>query len=168
MTSEICANDPDCKTWHHDDPVLEESGGPGDPTRRVDGMQGKHGSSIDATRSNRMVGCMSKDSPFADWLDHNGNCLSRGVSWDFASNTEDRMGPLVTYTQLMDIIHSNNKYGTHNGFRQALEGTPHNTQHNMLGGHMRSLESPADPIFFMHHCQVDRLWAMWQGGLLLL
>ena len=32
----------------------------------------------------------------------------------------------------------------------------------MLGGHMRSLESPADPIFFMHHCQVDRIWAMWQ------
>ena len=27
---------------------------------------------------------------------------------------------------------------------------------------MRSLESPADPIFFMHHCMVDRIWAMWQ------
>jgi tyrosinase len=162
QNAEICANDPECKTWHHDDPVLQESGGPGDPQRRVKGMRSTHGSSIDATHSNRMVGCMSAESPFADWLDHNGNCLSRGVSWDFATNKNDRKGPLVAYSQLMDIIHHNKNYGTYNGFRQALEGTPHNTQHNMLGGHMRSLESPADPIFFMHHCQVDRIWAMWQ------
>ena len=43
----------------------------------------------------------------------------------------------------MDIIHNHVDYGTSRGFRQALEGTPHNTQHNMLGGHMRSLESQA-------------------------
>ena len=33
QNAEICANDPECKTWHHDDPVLQESGGPGDPNR---------------------------------------------------------------------------------------------------------------------------------------
>ena len=157
QNAEICANDPDCKTWHHDDPVLQESGGPGVVPGRNDpkSVGPTHGSSIDATRSNKMVGCMSEESPFFGWKDHNGNCLSRGVSWDFASNQNDRKGPLVTYTQLMDIIHNHENYGTYNGFRQALEGTPHNTQHNMLGGHMRSLESPADPIFFMHHCQVS-------------
>ena len=24
------------------------------------------------------------------------------------------------------------------------------------------LTSPTDPIFFLHHCQVDRIWAVWQ------
>ena len=163
QNAEICANDPECKTWHHDDPVLQQSGGPGSHHHTAHTW----GSSIDATRNDPMVGCMKKKrnekkTPFGHWVDHMGNCISRGKNWDFATNQQDRKGPLVTYTQLMDIIHGNKHFGTYNGFRQALEGTPHNTQHNMLGGHMRSLESPADPIFFMHHCQVDRIWAMWQ------
>ena len=47
-------------------------------------------------KTDRMVGCMSSTSPFAHWLDHNGNCLSRGVSWDFGTNKKDRKRPLVT------------------------------------------------------------------------
>ncbi len=27
---------------------------------------------------------------------------------------------------------------------------------------MSSPRSPADPLFFVHHCMVDRLWAIWQ------
>jgi tyrosinase len=23
--------------------------------------------------------------------------------------------------------------------------------------------SPSDPVFWLHHAQVDRLWAIWQG-----
>lgn len=31
------------------------------------------------------------------------------------------------------------------------------------GGHMSSLDvSAMDPIFWLHHCNVDRLWAIWQ------
>jgi tyrosinase len=42
-----------------------------------------------------------------------------------------------------------------------IEGFPHNTTHNFLGNAMQSLLSPVDPIFFLHHCNVDRIWDVW-------
>ena len=51
------------------------------------------------------------------------------------------------------------------GHRNQLEaGTRlHNYGHGWVGGHMgHPFTSPNDPIFFLHHCNVDRLWAMWQ------
>lgn len=58
-------------------------------------------------------------------------------------------------------------------FQAALEaGTgvdPAHTLHNGLHGwfglltHMSSPASPFDPMFYLHHCNVDRLWAMWQA-----
>ncbi len=48
-------------------------------------------------------------------------------------------------------------------FRPGLEGAPnHNTVHNRMGRDMAAASSPNDPIFFLHHCQVDRIWAKWQ------
>jgi len=52
--------------------------------------------------------------------------------------------------------------GTFNTFAPALEGI-HNSGHVWVGGSMGSiLTAPADPIFWMHHCEIDRLWAEWQ------
>jgi hypothetical protein len=42
-----------------------------------------------------------------------------------------------------------------------LEGTPHNFIHNWVGGDMGTGASPTDPIFWLHHCNVDRLWTEW-------
>ena len=56
-------------------------------------------------------------------------------------------------------------------FRPALEaGTGlgagnagmHDGVHGWMGGDMGWMTSPNDPIFFMHHAQIDRLWAIWQ------
>jgi tyrosinase len=48
-------------------------------------------------------------------------------------------------------------------FRPALEGGPHhNPIHGRVGRDMGDMTSPNDPIFFLHHCQVDRIWAKWQ------
>ena len=54
------------------------------------------------------------------------------------------------------------------GFRNRLEGwappSPpalHNRVHVWVGGDMLPSTSPNDPIFFMHHCNVDRLWEAW-------
>jgi tyrosinase len=27
---------------------------------------------------------------------------------------------------------------------------------------MASMRSPADPLFMLHHANVDRMWALWQ------
>ncbi|MGH8906692.1 MAG: tyrosinase family protein [Egibacteraceae bacterium] len=40
----------------------------------------------------------------------------------------------------------------------------HNTGHNFIGGHMSGGFSPNDPVFWLHHANVDRLWANWQAG----
>jgi tyrosinase len=47
-------------------------------------------------------------------------------------------------------------------FRAALEGL-HNNVHSWVGGSMSAGSSPNDPIFFLNHANVDRLWAQWQG-----
>lgn len=44
-----------------------------------------------------------------------------------------------------------------------LEGTPHNNVHNQIDGTMGTFLSPLDPIFWLHHANVDRLWASWSA-----
>jgi len=52
------------------------------------------------------------------------------------------------------------------GFRNAVEGwNPYgmnNLVHVWVGGSMEPATSPNDPVFFLHHCNVDRLWNLWQ------
>lgn len=43
----------------------------------------------------------------------------------------------------------------------VLEGQPHNQVHNCIGGFMSDLMSPTDPIFMMHHSNIERLWLVW-------
>lgn len=44
----------------------------------------------------------------------------------------------------------------------VLEGTPHGAVHLALGGWMHDVETAAqDPIFFLHHANIDRLWNAW-------
>jgi tyrosinase len=49
------------------------------------------------------------------------------------------------------------------GRTTALEGGPHNTTHVAVGGDMGDMISPRDPIFWLHHSNVDRLWARWNA-----
>jgi tyrosinase len=44
-----------------------------------------------------------------------------------------------------------------------LEGNPHGRAHTCFGGWISSIDTAAkDPLFFLLHCNVDRLWAKWQ------
>lgn len=44
----------------------------------------------------------------------------------------------------------------------ALEGSPHNVIHMDVGGHMSDpTAAPLDPVFWLHHANVDRLWEVW-------
>ena len=59
---------------------------------------------------------------------------------------------------------SNTKFST-------IEGLPHNKVHNCIGGvgplgpgpygNMTNFLSPVDPIFYLHHSNIDRLWDVW-------
>ncbi len=46
-----------------------------------------------------------------------------------------------------------------------VEGYGHNYIHELVGGLMKRLTTAAsDPIFWLHHCNVDRVWATWHAG----
>ena len=49
------------------------------------------------------------------------------------------------------------------GATGRLEQTPHNDIHVAIGGLMGDPGTAAeDPIFWLHHCNIDRLWWAWQ------
>jgi hypothetical protein len=51
---------------------------------------------------------------------------------------------------------------TFTSFTSTLEGI-HDSVHVWVGGTMGFIATaPADPIFWMHHCNIDRLWWTWQ------
>lgn len=71
----------------------------------------------------------------------------------------------TTFASLKSAAHS---AATGSGI---LESQPHNLVHNCIGtrtcnlndssGFMYDLMSPVDPIFFLHHANIDRLWDVW-------
>jgi tyrosinase len=56
----------------------------------------------------------------------------------------------------------NRTSSTSTSFRNRLEGVIHNPGHMWVGGSMMDMSSPNDPVFWLHHCNIDRLWAVWQ------
>lgn len=84
----------------------------------------------------------------------------------------DALSPrdFVTFGSFRTLSHSNVS-----GFG-ILEGQPHNKVHNNVGGiiydeakkdttnfggFMQNNLSPVDPLFFLHHANMDRLWDVW-------
>jgi len=90
------------------------------------------------------------------------------------SNVLDALSPrdFLTFASPRTLFHSGLT-----GFG-VLEGQPHNRVHNNVGGisfrtvggvttridvggFMQANLSPVDPIFFLHHSNMDRLWDVW-------
>lgn len=66
---------------------------------------------------------------------------------------------LPTKTHVQSILSET----TFTAFTTQLEFA-HNNVHGWVGGTMANIEiSPADPLFWMHHAQIDRLWSRWQA-----
>jgi tyrosinase len=68
-------------------------------------------------------------------------------------------GPVITETETFQLGLPDNRYTR---FRR-YEGNPHGTAHVSFTGSISSIPTAAkDPLFFLLHCNVDRLWAKWQ------
>jgi tyrosinase len=66
--------------------------------------------------------------------------------------------PLPTQQQ----VEVNQGRDNYNAFWRELENPIHNMPHNWVAGVMATTTSPGDPIFYLHHCWIDMLWARWQ------
>ncbi|SMP19825.1 tyrosinase [Muriicola jejuensis] len=70
-------------------------------------------------------------------------------------------GPLPTPTDVINLqaisdflVYSN----------QMERGPVHRGAHVWVGGAMPTTLSPRDPIFYLHHTNIDRLWAVWEDA----
>ena len=88
----------------------------------------------------------------------------RGENESFSkADLDTYVGPAV-----VSRIQSNPDYASYGGAQRGggeLERTPHNFIHRWVGGpkqsNMVQYFSPLDPIFWMHHCNIDRLYSDW-------
>lgn len=96
-------------------------------------------------------------SPWEEFCGGRDNDGGMFDSWDYRRNETDRG---IVLPSLDDIIEELDKdsFAT---FR-ALESGSHTPGHRWTGGDMASGTSPIDPLFYLHHCNLDRLWAIWQ------
>jgi tyrosinase len=69
---------------------------------------------------------------------------------------------MYSFAYTKEVIASIHQLPSFKEFASELESRPHGAVHTAIGGDMMPSTSPNDPIFFMHHAQVDRLWALWQ------
>ena len=49
------------------------------------------------------------------------------------------------------------------GVKGPFESGPHDHTHTTIAGDMQTLMSPLDPIFWLHHCNIDRVWDHWNN-----
>jgi len=106
-------------------------------------------------------GCIA-DGPYKDMRLNVGpdtfndpnHCLVRGFQ-------ENRRSNMTTALVLNALFKP-----TYNEFITTLDLNSHNIHaggHYFVGGEMgNSLSSPGDPLFYLHHAQLDRVWWMWQ------
>jgi tyrosinase len=96
---------------------------------------------------------LAMNNPLYGW-NHRSNPLER------LSNDRLVAPPSVTPLKRDKVTLAPDSYAK---FRRSLEGNPHGVAHNWVGGWMGTIPTAArDPLFFLIHCNVDRLWARWQ------
>jgi hypothetical protein len=98
--------------------------------------------------------------PYWDWA--NEHTLA---SWVYlpagVTRGPDPNYPLPTQNDIDTNVLNQSDYVS---FTNGLEGY-HNTVHMWVGGNTmpNPRSSPHDPMFWLHHANVDRIWAQWQG-----
>ncbi|MFL6673512.1 MAG: tyrosinase family protein, partial [Massilia sp.] len=55
----------------------------------------------------------------------------------------------------------NDSFANAIAFEPSLENQPHNPIHDLIGAVMTTMQSPLDPIFWLHHANIDRLTSAW-------
>jgi tyrosinase len=97
----------------------------------------------------------SNSNPFQFWKTDGVQGVNRRPLNGWNPNTQP--GPSVrTETQTLAL-------GAQFPAFRTMQGNPHGTAHTRWGGSISSIGTAAkDPLFFLLHCNVDRLWAKWQ------
>ncbi|ORX97417.1 Di-copper centre-containing protein, partial [Basidiobolus meristosporus CBS 931.73] len=95
------------------------------------------------------------DGAFARWtLSYpNRHCLQRSF------DEGNKIGSFYSAEVINAIQDTNDDF---DDFRQSFESGPHGQVHNGISGDMKKMISPNDPIFWLHHGFVDKVYYDWQ------
>ena len=99
-------------------------------------------------------------NPRADGLGHNPRCLRRDVNKHAAAvTTANYTHELITannhvhwFQTVMEGQFPQGKWGVHAGGHYTISGDPAGDFY----------VSPGDPMFWLHHAMIDRVWWIWQ------
>jgi hypothetical protein len=84
--------------------------------------------------------------------------LSPVTSLPSAADLKQALG-MTTYAAFQNAVES--------GAGLTSGNQMHNGMHGWIGGPGGQMSYPAlspfDPFFYLHHCNIDRIWAMWQA-----
>ncbi|KAG8163087.1 hypothetical protein KVR01_007565 [Diaporthe batatas] len=104
-------------------------------------------------------GCVV-DGPFTNLTYDINPQLERVGTQCLAYDLKQAQFELIAQT----IVDTCNALGTYKEFNTCIGGSPHTSGHFAIGGTMDDVSlSPADPLFFMHHTNLDRIWWEWQS-----
>ncbi|MES2989327.1 MAG: tyrosinase family protein [Pseudomonadota bacterium] len=78
----------------------------------------------------------------------------------FEARKGNQVGKALVYAAFGRDVVTFERGKVKNCFESNMEAF-HNNVHNLIGGRMATMQSPQDIIFWMHHANVDRLWAAW-------
>ncbi len=78
-------------------------------------------------------------------------------SWLYTRRSHDGGNTLPSLADIIQELRAN----TYFEYRRMETGS-HPPGHTWTGGSMAMGTSPRDPLFYLHHCNLDRLWAIWQ------
>ncbi|KAJ3101358.1 hypothetical protein HDU97_001399 [Phlyctochytrium planicorne] len=116
-------------------------------------------------------GCVTDGFMQGNWVPNDQKCLARGYA---EKNTDQGV---ATYTEDFMLLalardpESKKRHSSYDSFRVLVESLPHNTMHMMIAGNNpislgAEMGDPAvsvnDPIFWMHHNNIDRYWQYFQ------
>ncbi len=97
------------------------------------------------------------DNPLQFWRTDQGDGIVRNPLFDTTTEPANQSGaPLLTQDATLAL-------GTIYALFRAMEGDPHGSAHVSFGGYISDpATAPKDPLFFLLHANVDRLWGRWQ------
>lgn len=99
------------------------------------------------------------DAPW--WVDFLGGRANTGGRFDTWIYTRSGASTAGWDLPVIDDVVEELSPDTFLGLR-GLEGGSHVPGHVWTGGSMASGTSPRDPLFWFHHCNLDRIWSIWQ------
>ncbi|KAK3644027.1 hypothetical protein LTR56_009879 [Elasticomyces elasticus] len=143
--------------WTLDNEALEKSP-VFDPTTGFGG-DGEVDGEITVGRSGRCL----VDGPFtnitADYYDvkYQPHCLSRGFR-----DLDGKLGHIDGHDISPESIEEVLSLTDYESFVTLMESRVHDAIPFGIGGDFETFTAPHDPLFFLHHTQLDRLWWLWQ------